>query len=113
MITGRVQDIGSRKAADLAFESRSIAIAPPDTSKPSNVREKASIVTFATPTPDVSAFCRATLSKIVPDGFWGEKEEGAGNKAIVMRNIDLFVQLRRFEKLSLHLVSQGLKVLGK
>lgn len=111
MITGSVQDeIGSQEAADQAIQSRSYAFTPSDVNKPTDLNKKTSTVTFATPTSDVSAFCRAALSKIIPDGFWGEKREGAGNKAIVMRNIDRFVQLRRFENLSLHLVSQGLKV---
>lgn len=88
----------------------SYVITASDVHKSADVKPINSIVTFATPVSHVSAFCRVIFSKIVPDGFWGEKEEGAANKAIVMRNIDRFVQLRRFENLSLHLMSQGLKV---
>lgn len=111
VIPGSVQDeIGLEKAADQAVDPRSYAITSLDVHRPADVKQNTSMVTSATPTSDVSAFCRAALSKIVPDGFWGEKEEGAGNKFIFMRNIDRFVQLRRFENLSLHVASQGLKV---
>lgn len=99
-----------RKAADRALVSTSYTTAKSVIDKLADAKPENSIVTFATPTSDVSAFCRATLSKIVPDGFWGENQDGAGNKSIIMRNINRFVQLRRFENLSLHLVSQGLKV---
>ena len=64
---------------------------------------------LATPHADVSAFCRATVSKLIPDGFWGQGEPGRENKRIVMLNIDRFIRLRRFEQMSLHVVSQGLK----
>lgn len=111
LITGSFRDeIGPRKAAEQAVESRSYAIAASDVHNPADVIQKTSIVAFATSTSDVSAFCRAAISKLVPDRFWGEKEEGTENKATVMQNIDRFVQLRRFENVSLHLVSQGLKV---
>ena len=111
LITGSFRDeIGPRKATEQAVESRSYSIAASGVHNLANAIQNTSIVTFATPISDVSAFCRATISKLVPDGFWGEKDGGAENKAIVMQNIDRFVYLRRFETVSLHLVSQGLKV---
>lgn len=64
----------------------------------------------ATPQANVSAFCRAVLSNLIPDGFWGGDEQGNQNKSIFMHNVDRFVRLRRFELMSLHLVSQELKV---
>ena len=71
---------------------------------------KASLVSLATPHSDVSAFCQAVISNLVPNRFWGEEIHGQENKNVVMRNIDRFVRLRRFESLSLHAVFQGLKV---
>ena len=68
------------------------------------------LVLLATPPSDVSAFCQAVLSNLIPNRFWGEGIQGQDNKIIIMRNIDSFVRLRRFESLSLHTVSQGLKV---
>jgi telomerase reverse transcriptase len=43
----------------------------------------------------------------VPDGFWG----GDHNKRMIMKAVDQFVQLRKFESLTLHQVTQGLQVL--
>lgn len=78
--------------------------------RPADIGDNASLIPFATPTADVSAFCRAVLSKIIPRGFWGNGPEGSRNEAVVMRNVDLFIHLGRHERLSLHTVSQGLKV---
>lgn len=72
----------------------------------------APLVSLATPQSDVSAFCQAVLSNLIPDRFWGEGNQGQDNKEVVMRNTDRFVRLRRFESLSLHAVFQGLKVIG-
>ena len=68
------------------------------------------LILLATPPSDVSAFCQAVLSNLIPNRFWGEGKQGQGNKLVIMRNVDSFVRLRRFENLSLHTVSQGLKV---
>lgn len=73
---------------------------------------QAPLVSLATPHADVSAFCQAVISNLVPNGFWGKGSQGQENRKVVMQNIDRFVRLRRFESLSLHAVSQGLKVRG-
>lgn len=65
---------------------------------------------FATPSSDVSAFCRASISNVVPDEFWGKGVEGQGNKRIIMQYIDQFVKMRKFETLSPHAVTQRIKV---
>lgn len=78
--------------------------------KSPTANQKPSLVDFATPVSEVSAFCRAIIAKIVPNGFWGEGSEGAGNKEIVLHYIDRFVRLRRFENFSLHVVLKGFKV---
>ena len=59
----------------------------------------------------VSAFCRAVFSRLLPSEFWGVGDTKAENEKAFLRNIDRFIQLRRFESLSLHEVSQGLKVI--
>lgn len=64
----------------------------------------------STPTSLVSTFCRAVISHLVPNEFWGVGEIQTHNKRIIHQNIDRFVKLRRFESLSLHEVTQGLKV---
>lgn len=80
--------------------------------RPADTGENASLIPFATATADVSAFCRAVFSKVIPRAFWGDGLEGSRNQAVVMRNVDLFIHLGRHERLSLHTVSQGLKVLN-
>ena len=71
---------------------------------------EATWVSRATPHSNVSAFCQAVISNLIPNRFWGEGSQGLENKDVIMRNIDRFVRLRRFENLSLHAVFQGLKV---
>lgn len=58
----------------------------------------------------VSAFCQSVLSSLVPDGFWGECDIMQHNKAMVLSKVDRFIRMRRFETMSLHEVTQGLKV---
>ncbi len=69
---------------------------------------KQSILDSATPAAEVSAFCRAVLSKIIPNDFLGSTKDH--NQEVLMQNIDRFVNLRRFESLSLHEVIQGMEV---
>jgi telomerase reverse transcriptase len=69
-----------------------------------------SLVDLATPTSQVSAFCQAVLSKIIPHKFWGDEDVQKHNESMIMRKIDHFVELRRFETMSLHEMSQNLKV---
>ena len=65
---------------------------------------------LATAHSDVSSFCRAVLSKLIPEDFWGFSTDGLNNRNIVMKNVDQFVRLRKYETLSLHRVFQGIKV---
>lgn len=74
--------------------------------------EGKSIVDLATPVSQVSAFCQRVLSKIIPNEFWGVGSTQKHNKELVLRNVDRFIRLRRFENMSLHDVYQGIKVLG-
>ncbi|KAL8731786.1 MAG: hypothetical protein Q9166_003233 [cf. Caloplaca sp. 2 TL-2023] len=70
------------------------------------------LVEFASPFSDVSAFCRAVISHIIPNDFWGRNADGKHNKEVILRNVDQFIRLRRFESLTLHTVYQDLKVLS-
>lgn len=74
------------------------------------ILRKDSMMDHSTPTSLVSTFCRAVISHLVPNEFWGVGEIQTHNKRIIHQNIDRFVKLRRFESLSLHEVTQGLKV---
>ena len=68
------------------------------------------LVTFAIPPAAVSAFARAVVARVIPDGFWGDGQVGESNKQLMMRKVDQFIVLRKFESLSLHEVLQGFKV---
>ena len=71
-----------------------------------------SLVDFSTPALGVSAFCRAVLSKLIPDKFWGHGPKGLVNKGEFLHKVDRFVRLRRFESMSLHVAFQGLEVIS-
>lgn len=68
------------------------------------------VTNCATPHAQVSAFCRSVVCHLLPDHFWGVGPVGYQNKREVMKQIDQFVSLRRFENLSLHAVLQNIKV---
>lgn len=73
--------------------------------------EKLPLVEYATPPSDVSALCRAVISRIIPKDFWGQHEDRQHNKEIILDKVDEFICLRRFESLTLHAVIQDLKVI--
>ncbi|KAM3433002.1 hypothetical protein MY4824_006262 [Beauveria thailandica] len=68
------------------------------------------VVDLATPLGHVSAFLQATLSKVIPDGFFGEDDDFRHNKALLAKKVHHFIALRRFETMSLHELSQGFKI---
>ncbi|KAJ9129600.1 Telomerase reverse transcriptase [Pleurostoma richardsiae] len=78
-------------------------------SNPITTGKFTSLTELATPISQVSVFCQAVLSKVVPDEFWGIGDHRVQNKKIFMKNVDRFVRLRRFENMSLHDTAQGLK----
>ena len=61
---------------------------------------------LACPAAHVSAFCRAVISKVIPERFWGNEH----NHRILMYWVDQFVDMRRFESLNLHQVTQNIQV---
>ncbi|KAM0282493.1 hypothetical protein ACHAQH_003007 [Verticillium albo-atrum] len=65
---------------------------------------------LATPVSHVSRFCQAVLAKVIPNDFWGTGSCQGSNKLLIMKKVDHFVKLRRFEALSLHELTHGLKV---
>ncbi|KAI9832402.1 MAG: hypothetical protein M1819_004390 [Sarea resinae] len=65
---------------------------------------------FATPPAQVSAFCRAVIGNVFPNDFWGIGDVGVENQKVIMRNVDRFIHLRKFENQSLHEVVQDMKV---
>lgn len=69
-------------------------------------RMKVSFTDHASTVGEVSAFVHAVVKIVIPHGFLG----GADNQKVVMRHIDRFIRLRRFEVFSIHDVLQGLRV---
>ena len=69
-----------------------------------------SILAHATPTAHVSAFCRAVVRRILPENALGMGADGKHNLMVLLGQVDRFVQLRRYESLSLHEVSQNLRL---
>lgn len=67
------------------------------------------LVEYATPASQVSAFCQAVLSRIIPNKFWGDGDTMSHNKAVFLHKVDHFVKLRRFESMTLHEILQDLK----
>jgi len=61
---------------------------------------------FASSAGEVSGFVKAVVNRVIPNDFFGSEE----NKMIVIRMVDRFVKLRRYESFSLHDAIQGLKV---
>lgn len=73
-------------------------------------KPKVSLTDYATPASSVSAFCRAVLQSLIPPRFFGNGRDGLCNRKVVMKHVDSFIKLRRYESLSLHEVCKGLKV---
>ncbi|KAI5290669.1 hypothetical protein KEM54_000833 [Ascosphaera aggregata] len=65
---------------------------------------------LATPPESVSLFAQSVLKNILPHELFGHGEGGIQNQRIIMRYVDVFIKLRRFESLSLHTVSQGVQI---
>lgn len=79
-------------------------------SKPKIEKPRVCLTDYATPSNSVSAFCRAVLLKVIPMGFFGYGPDGEQNRRIIMKHVDCFIKLRRFESLTLHEITKGLKV---
>lgn len=72
--------------------------------------KQTSVVDMATPSSQVSAFCQAVLTKVIPRRFWGVGDTASHNATVFLRKVNHFIKLRRFETMSLHEIVQDLKV---
>ncbi|OHW95613.1 telomerase reverse transcriptase [Colletotrichum incanum] len=68
------------------------------------------VTELATPTAHVSAFCQAVLAKVIPNEFWGFGDDQVHNKNIVLKRVNHFIRMRRFESMSLYELTEGIKV---
>ncbi|GLA36047.1 hypothetical protein AnigIFM63309_001705 [Aspergillus niger] len=71
---------------------------------------KLSLTDYATPAASVSAFCRAALRNLIPPQFYGTGQNRIRHQDKILKHVDQFVRMRRFENLSLQDVCQGIKV---
>ena len=78
--------------------------------KPNISRPKLSLMDYATPSSSVSAFCRAVLRKLFPSEWYGVGQQGNINQDIILKHVDRFVRMRRFETLTIHEICKGIKV---
>ena len=83
---------------------------PDDPGRPTIPPPKPTLIDHATPASSVSAFCRAVLQKLIPPRFFGTGQHGLSNKRTILKRVDQFIRMRRFESLNLHEVCQGLKI---
>ncbi|PBP22858.1 putative telomerase reverse transcriptase protein [Diplocarpon rosae] len=113
--SSRIPNLGSSPVSSAKFKTQiSAATGATQSTLPSmslsrTPTRKPSMMDHATPTAMVSAFCRAVLTHLIPCEFWGTGATQAHNQRIFHKNVNRFVDLRRFESLSLHEVTQGLK----
>ncbi|KAJ9602431.1 Telomerase reverse transcriptase [Cladophialophora chaetospira] len=69
-----------------------------------------SFLHHATPIARVSAFCRAAISHLLPADSFGRGLEGQKNRDKIMGTINDFLEMRRFESITMHQAVQGLEV---
>ncbi|GJC83839.1 telomerase reverse transcriptase [Colletotrichum liriopes] len=68
------------------------------------------VTELATPAAHVSAFCQAVLAKVIPNEFWGFGDDQVHNKKMVLKRVNHFIRMRRFESMSLYELTDGIKV---
>lgn len=68
------------------------------------------VIDLASPPSHVSSFCQAVISTIIPRRFWADGDTKCHNMSVFLRKVDQFIKLRRYETISLHNISQDLKV---
>ncbi|KAL7268429.1 Telomerase reverse transcriptase [Rhizina undulata] len=62
---------------------------------------------YASKIGEVLGFAKAVICRVIPNEFWGN---GNHNRDIILRNVDTFIRLRRYESLTLHEIMQGLRL---
>ncbi|GKT48290.1 telomerase-binding protein EST1A [Colletotrichum spaethianum] len=100
----------------LTVSSDLLSITKQSRQKPRQPAPSLSVIKFdavtelATPTAHVSAFCQAVLAKVIPDEFWGLGNDQIHNKNTILKKVDHFIRMRRFESMSLYELADGIKV---
>lgn len=72
--------------------------------------EGTSFLPHSTPATGVSSFCRSVITQLLPHDALGQGLEGQQNLQRLLTRIDSFVRMRRFESMTLHGATQGLRL---
>lgn len=120
MVTQPQSKSSATTKLSVKLELKNLTSQPGDTIGPKNQDKKenfqslqpprSSVTDYATPAAAVSAFCRAVLQKVLPLQFFGDGVEGESNRSIVLKHVDAFIKMRRYENISLHSVCKNIKV---
>ncbi|WQF78234.1 hypothetical protein CDEST_03248 [Colletotrichum destructivum] len=68
------------------------------------------VTELATSASHVSAYCKAVLAKVIPNEFWGSGDDQVHNKNLLLKKVDHFVRIRRFESMTLNELADGIRV---
>lgn len=86
---------GSSKARDVGSDER---------------ETEASFLPYATSVARVSAFCQSVIAHLLPKDAFGTGPEGRHNHEMIMRKVDEFIRMRRFESMTLHSVVHNVRL---
>ncbi|BCR95156.1 telomerase reverse transcriptase [Aspergillus luchuensis] len=100
----------SCQQASSSIPDGSPSVDPSISDMPKLQAPKLSLTDYATPASSVSAFCRAVMKNLIPPQFYGTGQNRILHQDKILKHVDQFVQMRRFENLSLQDVCQGIKV---
>ncbi|KAK5195903.1 Telomerase reverse transcriptase [Exophiala xenobiotica] len=106
---GHEQDISSSEPLVTQIPGTNFSAKPSSTASDHD-DNGTSFLPHATPIAAVSAFCRSVIARLLPKDACGIGTEGRQSHAKLMRRIDEFVQMRRFESMTLHKAVQGICV---
>ncbi|KAJ0167125.1 Telomerase reverse transcriptase [Colletotrichum tanaceti] len=68
------------------------------------------VTELATSASHVSAYCQAVLARVIPNEFWGSGDDQIHNKNLLLKKVDHFVRIRRFESMTLNELADGMRV---
>ena len=80
------------------------------TIKGSEQSTELSFLSHATPISQTSAFCRSVLLELLPRDCFGRGADGEHNQRLLLRHVDRFVKMRRFETMNVHEVCHCLRI---
>jgi telomerase reverse transcriptase len=95
------------ESSDLKTQTKAPSLTLRPTSEiPPETQSSERFTDYASSAGEVAGFVKATIKRVIPYALFGSDD----NKKLVLRMVDRFIKLRRYESFSLHEVLQGLKV---